>query len=65
MYLGTDVLKDDEGNFVSVQWKGYMGKRKAYQGELLNKLRYKKPLMRSSSLLRQIGKMPKGKIGLG
>jgi hypothetical protein len=37
LYLGTDVLKDDEGNLMPVQWKGYMSKIKSYQGELLNK----------------------------
>ena len=37
LYLGTDVLKDDEGNLMPVQWKGYMSKIQSYQGELLNK----------------------------
>jgi HEPN/Toprim N-terminal domain 1 len=37
LYLGADVLKDDEGNLMPVQWKGYMSKIKSYQGELLNK----------------------------
>lgn len=37
LYLGTDVLKDDEGNLMPVQWKGYMSKIKSYQGEVLNK----------------------------
>ena len=37
LYLGVDVLKDTEGNLMPVQWKGYMSKIKAYQGEILNK----------------------------
>lgn len=37
LYLGVDVLKDDQGNLMPVQWKGYMSKIKSYQGELLNK----------------------------
>ena len=37
LYLGTDVLKDSEGNLMPVQWKGYMSKIKSYQGEVLNK----------------------------
>jgi len=37
LYLGADVLKDNEGNLMPVQWKGYMSKIKSYQGELLYK----------------------------
>lgn len=37
LYLGIDVLKDEEGNLMPVQWKGYMSKIKSYQGELSNK----------------------------
>jgi hypothetical protein len=37
LYLGIDVLKNDKGNLMPVQWKGYMSKVQSYQGELLNK----------------------------
>ncbi|GAA1818281.1 hypothetical protein HC028_17210 [Planosporangium flavigriseum] len=37
LYLGTDVLADDNGRLRPVQWKGYMGKVKSYQGELVDK----------------------------
>ena len=37
LYLGQDVLKDDEGVFPPVQWKGYEPKLRAYQGEILDK----------------------------
>jgi hypothetical protein len=32
LYLGTDVLADNDGRLRPVQWKGYMGKVKSYQG---------------------------------
>ncbi len=37
LYLGQDVLKDDEGVFSPVQWTGYDRKIHAYQGEILDK----------------------------
>ncbi|MFC7527569.1 hypothetical protein [Actinoplanes sp. GCM10030250] len=37
LYLGADVLLDASGLQRRVQWKGYMGKVKAYQGEVLDK----------------------------
>ena len=39
LYLGQDVLKDDEGMFSPVQWTGYDRKIRAYQGEVLDKKR--------------------------
>ncbi len=52
LYLGTDVLRDDAGNFIPVQWKGYMGKIKAYQGELLNKASIQKAFSEKLKLAR-------------
>ncbi|MFE9183752.1 HEPN/Toprim-associated domain-containing protein [Micromonospora haikouensis] len=37
LYLGRDVLSREDGSLLPVQWKGYMGKIKAYQGEILDK----------------------------
>lgn len=37
MYLGRDVLMDDKGNMLPVQWAGYSAKMKAYQGEVVDK----------------------------
>ena len=37
LYLGQDVLRDDEGVFSPVQWTGYDQKNRAYQGEILDK----------------------------
>ena len=37
LYLGTDVLTTANGNLTPVQWKGYMSKVGAYQGEIMNK----------------------------
>jgi hypothetical protein len=37
LYVGTDVITDDKRQFRPVQWKGYMGKVRAYQGELVDK----------------------------
>ncbi|MER7008872.1 HEPN/Toprim-associated domain-containing protein [Dactylosporangium sp. NPDC000555] len=37
LYLGTDVLCDADGLQRPVQWKGYMGKVKSYQGEVVDK----------------------------
>ena len=37
LYLGQDVLKDDEGRFPPVQWTGYDRKILAYQGAILDK----------------------------
>ena len=37
MYLGSDSLKGNDGEFVPVQWKGYDPKLRRYQGELLSK----------------------------
>ncbi|MCY4577772.1 MAG: HEPN/Toprim-associated domain-containing protein [Chloroflexi bacterium] len=37
IYLGRDVLEDEEEHLTPVQWKGYSQKMNAYQGEVLNK----------------------------
>lgn len=37
LYLGTDVLRDDDGDMLPVQWRGYDRNLKKYQGEILNK----------------------------
>ncbi|MFI9528851.1 HEPN/Toprim-associated domain-containing protein [Micromonospora rosaria] len=38
LYLGLDVLTDEKSQELTpVQWKGYMGKVKSYQGEVINK----------------------------
>jgi len=37
LYLGTDVLAGNHGELRPVQWKGYMGKVRSYQGELVDK----------------------------
>ncbi|MBX7265901.1 hypothetical protein KIF24_07575 [Micromonospora sp. Llam7] len=37
LYLGRDVLTRNDGSLLPVQWKGYMGRIKAYQGEVLDK----------------------------
>lgn len=37
LYLGSDTLLDDQGNYSPVQWTGYVSKLAKYQGELLDK----------------------------
>ncbi|MEU0027887.1 HEPN/Toprim-associated domain-containing protein [Streptomyces sp. NPDC006335] len=37
LYLGRDVLEGENGTLAPVQWKGYMHKVGAYQGEVTNK----------------------------
>lgn len=37
LYLGKDVLTAPDGNLTPVQWKGYLSKVGAYQGEIMNK----------------------------
>lgn len=37
LYLGADVLKDENGKLTPVQWKGYDQTLRQYQGEVLNK----------------------------
>jgi len=37
LYLGTDCLIDDSGDFIPIQWKGYDSKLQKYQGEIMNK----------------------------
>jgi hypothetical protein len=37
LYLGSDVLVAESSGLIPVQWKGYMGKVKCYQGEIVNK----------------------------
>jgi hypothetical protein len=37
LYLGTDVLRDDQGALIPVQWKGYSEALKQYQGEVVRK----------------------------
>ena len=37
LFLGSDVLKDENGNFEPIRWKSYIDKIKKYQGEIQNK----------------------------
>ncbi|MCO8274789.1 HEPN/Toprim-associated domain-containing protein [Actinoplanes sp. TRM 88003] len=37
LYLGDDVLRRQDGELIPVQWKGFMGKVKKYQGEVMDK----------------------------
>jgi hypothetical protein len=37
MYMGKDILTDNDGNLELVQWGGYMNSVKKYQGSLINK----------------------------
>ncbi len=37
LYLGQDVLRDDDGVLSPVQWTGYERKLRAYQGEIIDK----------------------------
>lgn len=39
LYLGSDVLKAEDGEFEPVQWTGYQDKIGKYQGVILNKAR--------------------------
>lgn len=39
IFTGSDVLKNENGNFYPIQWKGYNKKLNAYQGEILEKKR--------------------------
>ena len=45
IYLGRDVLEDEEEQLTPVQWKGYSQKMKVYQGEVLNKRTIQKKFM--------------------
>lgn len=42
MFLGTDVLKDEEGIFLPIVWGGYNEKVKQYQGEIERKTEVQK-----------------------
>ena len=37
LYLGRDVLADENGELSPVQWTGYNRKLRTYQGEILDK----------------------------
>lgn len=37
LYLGRDILETPDGRLTPVQWKGYMHKVRAYQGEVTSK----------------------------
>lgn len=37
LYLGVDILRNDQGDLTPVQWKGYIESLKSYQGEILHK----------------------------
>lgn len=37
LYLGKNILVDENKNFLPVQWGGYMQGAKKYQGEIINK----------------------------
>jgi hypothetical protein len=38
LYLGEDVLLEDDGSYIPVQWTGYSERVKKYQGEITRKL---------------------------
>jgi len=50
LYLGQNMLLDENNNFLPIQWGGYMQGAKKYQGEIINKItiqnRYLKLLSR-------------------
>ena len=37
LFLGSDILKDETGNFEPIRWKSYIDRIKKYQGEIQNK----------------------------
>lgn len=37
LYLGEDILRSQGGELTPVQWKGYMGRVRTYQGEVIGK----------------------------
>lgn len=37
MYLGSDILKNESGEYIPIQWKGFERSMNAYQGEILEK----------------------------
>lgn len=37
LYLGEDILRDDNGDLFPIQWRGYIDGVRAYQGDLLKK----------------------------
>ncbi len=37
MYFGEDLLRQEDGSMIPVQWKGYDSTLRQYQGELMNK----------------------------
>jgi hypothetical protein len=37
LYFGSDVLSDEHGQYVPIQWRGYDEALKQYQGEIMNK----------------------------
>ena len=53
LYLGMDILRAEDGNFVPVQWTGYDRQLKQYQGEVLEKnrlhSRFREKLARTSA----------------
>jgi hypothetical protein len=42
LYLGSDILKNSDGSYIPIQWKGYETKMKKYQGEIINKVEIQK-----------------------
>ena len=42
LYLGADVLYNDNNSYIPIQWKGYDAKLKQYQGELIDKVEIQK-----------------------
>jgi hypothetical protein len=37
LYFGEDIIRDNNGNFIPIQWRGYDEGLKQYQGEILHK----------------------------
>lgn len=37
LYLGEDILKNSNGDFLDIHWKGYSSKMNTYQGEISSK----------------------------
>jgi len=50
MYLGEDVLINEKEEYVPIQWKGFIPKVNAYQGELLDKSTIQKKFLQKLKL---------------
>jgi hypothetical protein len=60
LYLGEDVLRDENGELIPVQWKSFDPSLKRYQGEILDKRGHWK---RFSEKLAKVGDRPRSYEG--